>query len=107
MSAPVSSFDQPKAKYMTIPELCANLLKHGEIMRIRCKQLSGDLSAIFALTENDLEKEPYLQQIYHERLEQFAADREELKEDLRQSDEIGERLTSKAATKPIPFVRLS
>ncbi len=91
---------------MNIPQICSQLLKQGELVRIRCNQVRGDLSAIFALEENDLERFKDLKQLYYERLEQAAKDVADCEKAVEEAKETVKQLTSKAATRPIPFVRV-
>lgn len=106
MSVRVSSSDQPKGKYMNILQLCAQLLQQGEIIRLRCNQVKGGLSAIFALQENNLEKLKDLQQLYYDCLEQTTQDVAAGKAIMQEADETLQLLKSKVATRPIPLVRM-
>ncbi len=91
---------------MNIPQLCAQLLKQGELIRMRCNQVRGDLSAIFALQEYGTVRHKETEVLYHERLEQTIRDVATCEVAIQEAKETMKQLTSKVATRPLPFVRV-
>lgn len=97
---------QRKKNRMNIPQLCAQLLQQGEIIRMRCKQVRTDLSIIFALQEFGTSRHKETEAIYYDRLEQTTKDVAAGKATLLEAEETLRQLKSKVATRPIPFVRV-